>query len=188
MHLKYWSFLVCFAAPAPFWHCEHKGSSLQSQDEQAKPFNPENKLIIQNACWACCSNWIDWEKKKRKKTPLWQIKIRLFQRMGKEQAEETSWCLKGTNLPSSPHNCLLYYCIIVILLGFYLCVARGVEKEHSELWLWWELDIQNHKDHKICLTALLALLQVVLGRTLPLSNPGLLKGRRRKFNFNWLLN
>lgn len=30
------------------------------------------------------------EKKKKKKNPLWQIKIRLFQRMRKEQAEETS--------------------------------------------------------------------------------------------------
>lgn len=119
MHLKYWSFLVCFAAPALFWHCEHKGSSLQSQDEQAKPFNPENKLIIQNACWAGCSNWIDWGKeKKRKETHCGRKKIRLFQSMGKEHAEETSWCLKGANLPSSTHNFLLYYCIIVVLLGF----------------------------------------------------------------------
>lgn len=77
MHLKYWSFLVCFAAWASFWHCKHKGSSLQSQDEQAKPFDPKNKLIIQNACRLAAAIELTGKK------GLWQIKTRLFQSMGK---------------------------------------------------------------------------------------------------------
>lgn len=55
-------------------------------------------------------------------------------------------------------NLLLYYCIIVILLGFYLCAAQGTEEEHSELWLCQEMDFLNHKDHRICPSAFLALL------------------------------
>lgn len=163
MHLKYWSFLVCFAAPAPFWHCEH-GQLSPKPGWTSKTLQPR-KQTHYSKCLLGSLQQLNWlgKKKKKKKNPLWQIKIRLFQRMRKEQAEETSWCLKGTNLPSSLHNFLLYYCLIVMLLGFCLCVARGFEKEHSELWLCWELDIQNLKDHRICPTELLALLQVVLG-------------------------